>query len=65
MKTQNSIPKRAFSLMMSAFAYFDKVDGGCGYERFGVKKMQIKAEFGLTDEELGKVEEWAYKKYYA
>lgn len=64
MKTKNLISKGAFSAMMSAFTYFDKVDEGCGYERLEAKKMQIKYDYDLTDEELAKVEEWAHNKYY-
>jgi len=64
METKNSISRGAFSAMMSAFAHFDKVDEGCGYERLKARKMQIQDDFDLTDEELARVEEWAHSKYY-
>lgn len=58
------IPRGAFSEMMSAFRYFDKVDEGCGYDRLNAKMSMIKYNYDLTDDELGVVEKWAYEKYY-
>lgn len=63
MKAQK-ISKSAFSEMMSAFAYFDKVDEGCGYDRLNAKMRMIQMNYDLTDDELGIVEKWAYDKYY-
>jgi len=64
MRTKNSISRGAFSAMMSAFAHFDKVDEGGGYERLKARKMQIQDDFDLTDEELAGVEERAHSEYY-
>ena len=58
------IPKGAFSEMMSAFTYFDKVDEGCGYDRLNAKMRMIQMNYQLTDDEIGVVEKWAYEKYY-
>lgn len=58
------IPQGAFSEMMSAFRYFDKVDEGCGYDRLNAKMRMIQMNYQLTDDELGVVEKWAYEKYY-
>ena len=58
------IPQGAFSEMVSAFRYFDKVDEGCGYDRLNAKMRMIKMNYQLTDNELGVVEKWAYDKYY-
>ena len=62
--TVTKIPKSAFSEMMSAFAYFDKVDEGCGYDRLNVKMAAIKFNYDLNDDEMAIVENWAYSKYY-
>ena len=59
------IPQGAFSDMISAFRYFDKVDGGCGYDRLNSKMRMIQMNYELTDNELGVVEKWAYEKYYS
>lgn len=60
----NQIPKAAFSLMMSAIVYFDKVDEGCGYELLAAKKEMIQEQFDLTGPEIDYVESWAHSKYY-
>lgn len=58
------IPQGAFSEMMSAFRYFDKVDEGCGYDRLNAKMRIIQMNYYLNDNELAIVEKWAYEKYY-
>ena len=58
------ISKGAFSEAMAAYRYFDKVDEGCGYERLQAQLWLIRDTYGLTYEELGVVEKWAYRKYY-
>lgn len=63
MKTTN-IPKGAFSEMLSAIRYFDKVDEGCGYDRLNAKREMIKMQYHLTEEEIAIVEKWAHNKYY-
>lgn len=63
-KNNTQIPKVAFSEMMSAYKYFDKVDEGCGYDRLNAKMSLIKFNYNLTDDELELVEKWAYNKYY-
>lgn len=60
----SKIPKEAFSEMISAYRYFDKVDEGCGYDRLNAKMRMIQMRYDLTDNELGIVEKWAYTKYY-
>ena len=62
--TTKKIPKGAFSEMMSAYVYFDKVDEGCGYDRLNAKKSIIMFNYNLSNDELAIVEEWAYNKYY-
>ena len=62
--TKEKIPQEAFSEMMSAFRYFDKVDEGCGYDRLNAKMRIIQMKYELTDDELGIVEKWAHQKYY-
>ena len=62
--TKGKIPQGAFSEMMSAFRYFDKVDEGCGYDKLNAKITMIQMHYHLTDDELGLVEKWAYEKYY-
>jgi hypothetical protein len=64
METKRQIPKAAFSEMMSAYCYFDKVDEGCGYDRLNARMEMIQEKYDLTDDELAIVEKWAYKKYY-
>jgi len=66
METQNKsiIPKGAFSEMLSAFRYFDKVDDGCGYDRLNAKMRMIQMTYQLSDDDLCIVEKWAYDKYY-
>jgi hypothetical protein len=59
-----SIPKSAFSEMLSAFRYFDIVDEGCGYDRLNAKMKMIQMNHQLSDDDIGKVEKWAYEKYY-
>lgn len=58
------IPQSAFSEMMSAIRYFDKVDEGCGYDRLNAKMVMIQMNYDLTENELSIVEKWAYNKYY-
>jgi hypothetical protein len=64
MKHKTPIPKAAFSLMMSAIVYFDKVDEGCGYELLSAKKQIIQDEFNLTNEQIDYLENWSHSKYY-
>lgn len=64
METTTKIPRGAFSEMMSAIRYFDKVDEGCGYDRLNAKMRLIQMTYDLNDNELGIVEKWAYDKYY-
>lgn len=62
--TTKAINKAAFSEMISAFRYFDKVDDGCGYDRLNAKMRMIQMTYNLSDDELDIVEKWAYQKYY-
>ena len=64
MKNTKQIPAGAFSEMMSAFRYFDKIDEGCGYDRLNAKMRMIQMTYQLTDDELAIVERWAHTKYY-
>jgi hypothetical protein len=50
--------------MLSAFRYFDIVDEGCGYDRLNSKMKMIQMNHQLSDDDIGKVEKWAYEKYY-
>jgi hypothetical protein len=64
MTTKTQIPQGAFSEMMSAFRYFDKVDEGDGYDRLNSKKDAIQESYQLTNDEMLFVENWAHTRYY-